>query len=135
MQRLFSSFPGGYPGIALLLLRAVFSGTLLLQTLSCLHDPNPATVTTLVGLAECLASCLLLIGFLTPLVAILVIVGAAGIVLAGLVSCLSPIFNSGVTIAFAATMLLNISLIGPGAYSVDARLFGRREIIIPRARP
>jgi hypothetical protein len=24
-------------------------------------------------------------------------------------------------------------LLGPGAFSVDARLFGRREIVIPRA--
>jgi hypothetical protein len=28
-------------------------------------------------------------------------------------------------------MLLALILIGPGAFSVDARLFGRREIIIP----
>ncbi len=26
-----------------------------------------------------------------------------------------------------------IALLGPGAYSLDARLFGRREIIIPPA--
>jgi hypothetical protein len=25
------------------------------------------------------------------------------------------------------------ALLGPGAYSLDARLFGRREIIIPQA--
>jgi hypothetical protein len=25
-------------------------------------------------------------------------------------------------------------LLGPGAFSIDARLFGRREIIIPEAR-
>jgi hypothetical protein len=30
-------------------------------------------------------------------------------------------------------MALAVALIGPGAYSLDARLFGRREIIIPRA--
>jgi hypothetical protein len=31
-------------------------------------------------------------------------------------------------------MGLTIALLGPGAYSVDARLFGRREIVVPRAR-
>ena len=40
--------------------------------------------------------------------------------------------------ALAALNLAAISaalvLLGPGAFSVDARLFGRREIIIPEGR-
>jgi uncharacterized membrane protein YphA (DoxX/SURF4 family) len=117
------------------LLRAVFSSTLLLQAVSCLREPNPATAATVIGLVECLASCLLLIGFLTPMIAIFVALGAAGIVLSGLASCLPPIFDCRLTVVLAATMLLNILIIGPGAYSVDAKLFGRREVIIPRVRP
>jgi uncharacterized membrane protein YphA (DoxX/SURF4 family) len=31
----------------------------------------------------------------------------------------------------ATTIAVSIALLGPGAFSVDARLFGRREIIIP----
>ena len=30
-------------------------------------------------------------------------------------------------------MPLALALLGPGAYSIDARLFGRQEIVIPRA--
>jgi hypothetical protein len=28
---------------------------------------------------------------------------------------------------------VTVALLGPGAFSVDARLFGRREIVVPRA--
>ena len=28
-----------------------------------------------------------------------------------------------------------VALMGPGAFSVDCRLFGRREIVVPRTRP
>jgi hypothetical protein len=32
-----------------------------------------------------------------------------------------------------SVMAVTVALLGPGAYSVDARLFGRREIVVPRA--
>ena len=32
----------------------------------------------------------------------------------------------------AVAMAISLALLGPGAYSIDARLFGRREITIPR---
>jgi len=45
----------------------------------------------------------------------------------------TPFFDSRTEIAFATTILLAIVILGPGAFSIDARLFGRREIIIPPA--
>ena len=45
---------------------------------------------------------------------------------------LVDLFGSRTSLVFGATMLLVIAAIGPGAFSADARLFGRREIIIPR---
>jgi len=35
------------------------------------------------------------------------------------------------TAALFAVIALAVICLGPGAYSLDARLFGRREIIIP----
>jgi hypothetical protein len=32
-------------------------------------------------------------------------------------------------------MLIVIVILGPGAFSVDSRLFGRREVIIPSPPP
>jgi hypothetical protein len=33
------------------------------------------------------------------------------------------------------SMGVSVALLGPGAFSVDARLFGRREIVVPATRP
>ena len=37
--------------------------------------------------------------------------------------------------AFLVAVAIAAAILGPGAYSLDARLFGLREIIIPRSRP
>jgi uncharacterized membrane protein YphA (DoxX/SURF4 family) len=76
---------------------------------------------------------MLLSGFLTPVAGIattlsLVAMGAS------LLQSFDPVKHNN---AFAALDLSIMSaalvLLGPGAFSVDARLFGRREIVIPRA--
>ncbi len=74
----------------------------------------------------------LLIGFLTPLAALL-----AGLVGLGLtLSWLSPFspngFGGSPATIFLIVMAAAVLLLGPGAYSLDARWFGRREIVIPR---
>ena len=68
---------------------------------------------------------LLLVGFLTPL---------AGVVL---VACIGAGRLAGFHEAETSPLLVGIAaiaivLLGPGAVSLDARLFGRREIVIPR---
>jgi hypothetical protein len=56
----------------------------------------------------------------------------------GVSSFLTTTANDHHTSALAAFNLAAISgalvLLGPGAFSLDARLFGRREIIIPEGR-
>lgn len=47
-----------------------------------------------------------------------------------LISTLSEI--NGITIE-ATVVVIAIALIGPGAFSLDAKMFGRREIRIPAA--
>jgi len=80
------------------------------------------------------AGVLIVIGFLIPIVGAVVTIGAIAIGLSLLPACQPTLFDSRIQTVFGATMLLAIVVLGPGAVSVDARIFGRREIIIPSPR-
>ena len=130
LGRLFSSFPGGWPAVALLLLRAAIALALLERGGGFFYEPNPSTGTWFVCMGALASAALLLVGLLTPIVAALVGLSGVGIELSILPACTSPLFDSTLPLVFSVTILLAIILLGPGALSVDARLFGRREIII-----
>jgi uncharacterized membrane protein YphA (DoxX/SURF4 family) len=76
----------------------------------------------------------LLAGFLTPLSAALIGVCAASLSLSAFPAPHPTLFVDGLTIAFVVIVAVAIVLLGPGAYSLDSYLFGRREIVIA-ARP
>jgi hypothetical protein len=129
---LFSTFPGGWPGAGLLLLRAAIGITTIIQGGLYLADPGTLTLQTgAVGLAAVGSGALLSIGFLTPIAAALVGVGALGIAFAWFPAATPNLFDAKLPIVFALIMSAAIVFLGPGAFSLDARLFGRREIIIP----
>lgn len=131
LQRLFPAFPGGLPGMALLLFRAVFAIALMLESRFYLNSEAGVPAAWVVGLAALAAGTLLLIGFLTPIAGA---VAALGGVALSLLPAYKPIvFDSKLAIVLAGAILFGIMVLGPGAFSLDARLFGRREIIIPPA--
>jgi uncharacterized membrane protein YphA (DoxX/SURF4 family) len=72
---------------------------------------------------------LLLVGLLTPL---------AGLGMAGVLAIFqylnSPRDLPGLSVVLLVAGCLALVLLGPGAWSLDAWLFGRREIVIPRRR-
>ena len=43
----------------------------------------------------------------------------------------SESFNKGVTVFYATIMAIATAFLGPGAFSLDARKFGHRKIVIP----
>jgi uncharacterized membrane protein YphA (DoxX/SURF4 family) len=86
------------------------------------------------GLMAIVIALALLIGLLTPLVAALSGLGNS-------MACVTLFLSSGVNDQARAICAMNLAamsialvLLGPGAFSLDARLFGRREIIIPEGR-
>jgi len=132
LQRLFTAFPGGLPGIALLVLRGVFATTLLIQGVCYLRETEVTPGGLVLGLVSVGGGALLLVGLITPIAGAVVGLTGIGVVCSLFPSCTSPLFSSGIPILFAASILVAIIILGPGAFSLDARLFGRREIIIPR---
>jgi uncharacterized membrane protein YphA (DoxX/SURF4 family) len=134
---MFSMFPDGWPGAGLLLLRVAAGTVLFLEGIAYFAGNRPELgvsgwmvlgVMSTVGL-------LLLIGFLTRYVAL----GAAVVAVGTGFSWFSRL-NEGslvtpTTSALAAAIAVAVICLGPGALSLDARLFGRREIVIPRSSP
>jgi uncharacterized membrane protein YphA (DoxX/SURF4 family) len=100
-----------------------------------LGEPNPTPVTWCAGFAALAAGALLAIGFLTPLASAIAGLVAIGIALSLIPAGTRTLFDAALPVILAATMLVATLLLGPGAFSVDARLFGRREIIIPPQLP
>lgn len=133
MRRIFSSFPGGGPGIGLLVLRAAIGFTLVSQGIHCLSESHtPSLAMWAVALLVVASGTLALIGYMTPLAAI---VGGLISVASSLPWFPAPAPNLFVTRLAAiltAAIAIAIVCLGPGAFSLDARLFGRREIIISK---
>lgn len=118
MQRLFSSFADGWPGAGLLLLRLVTGGVLLYGGIaSAWSAPYLAMAPPVIAAG---AGVLLLLGLCTPV---------AGVV-AAIVEAWIAFSHPGNLCAPVGLMNLGLSLamIGPGAWSIDARLFGRKQI-------
>ena len=113
-----------------MLFRVVLSVTVLLEARSSLSAGWGDPTVGLAGLSALASGVLLLIGFLTPVAGCLAGIGCAFVAFSGSVAT-PAIFDSRQAAVFAMTMLVGIVVLGPGAFSVDARLFGRREIIIP----
>lgn len=109
--------------------------TILLQgVLELTQSPDAAIGTWVAGSLAVAAGIALVAGFLTPIAAALVGLGAMGLWISLIPAPHPNLFPSKLIVAFLAVVAGVIVLLGPGAFSFDARLFGLREIIIPRSR-
>lgn len=133
LQRLFSTFPSGRRGVGLLLLRLAVGAAALFQGGANLAASHTATATSVGGLAALAIGAALLVGFLTPVAGGLVALGEIGQALSWFPQLPENPFEAKLVTVFVAVVSAAIIFLGPGALSLDARLFGRREIIIPRS--
>lgn len=69
-------------------------------------------------------------GFLTPICCGLAAVGNVFVSLVQLPSGQTPALASSIAHLNLVIICIALVLLGPGAFSLDARLFGRREIVI-----
>ena len=119
MQRLFSTFADGWPGAGLLVQRLLVGAALEY----CVVATPPGTVAApqLIG---ALAGLLLIAGFWTPVAGVVTACAEAWAVFLSPVQPAIP--------AALGVLGLTLALIGPGEWSVDARLYGRKHIVPPR---
>lgn len=113
-------FPGRSTGIGLILLRLSAAGSLIAT-----HVSNPGlpswglclAVLTAIGLG---------IGFRTRLL--------CGLSALGLIAHVAWASTAPILALVGLADILALALTGPGAFSVDARLFGRRTVFLPHDR-
>jgi uncharacterized membrane protein YphA (DoxX/SURF4 family) len=119
-----------------LLLRATVGLTALVQGGTYLnHQGSLSYGMFIVGVLGVASGISLLIGFLTPIASSLVGFGSAATLLSWLPAPTPNLFGASLTTWLVVTMAIAIACLGPGAFSLDCRMFGHREIVIPRATP
>lgn len=126
MQRLFSTFAGGRPGVGLLLLR-LLTGVALIYfgIVGALEAPSLTIVVLQITGAS--AGILLLIGLWTPVVGALVAFVKVWVALSRILSHSGDPWIPVLQAVLAAVL----TMVGPGAWSIDARLFGRKRMDFP----
>lgn len=138
MDHTVSSFPSGLSGAGLLLLRLLLAGYLMADGTSAAVLGSAATdmrdvVIGGYGVMAVLCGALAAAGLLTR-------VTQTGFALVALVAIgvhlwaphdAAPTIGSARAAILATGIAIGLVMLGPGAYSVDALLFGRREIVIP----
>ena len=117
-------FPGGWPGIGLLILRLAAAMSLLLGGNSQLRG-LPHSGFYVAQFAMVAVGILLLAGLWTPI--------AAGLQTIIEIWIVFTIGGEPSIHYLLAALGVSLAMLGPGAWSVDARLFGRKRIDIRKS--
>ena len=130
LQRLFSTFPDSWPGLGLLLLRVGLSGHLIFIAISDLSARSPDPIALAACLTAAVGGILLLAGLWTPIMGALVALDEVWVALVLHSSGLERM-STHICLAVIST---SVAMLGPGAWSVDARLYGRKRLYSDRHR-
>jgi uncharacterized membrane protein YphA (DoxX/SURF4 family) len=126
VRRLYSTFAGGWPGMGLLLMRSVIGCVLVVRaSLRLWGDPPPnITITAAILLV---AGFLLVLGLWTP------IVGTSVAVIEVWKILTQP--GDRWLWLLLGTASVALAMLGPGRWSIDARLFGWKRVEAPPRKP
>jgi putative oxidoreductase len=122
LQRLFTTFAHGWPGFGLLVQRLVAGAILILQA-SRANAFFESTTTIAAPISAAVGTVLaifIMIGLWTPLAGTLVVGFEVWI------AYLHP--GNPATEILLAGLGATLAMIGPGAWSIDSQLFGRKHI-------
>jgi len=122
MQRLYSGFPDGWPGLSILFLRFGIGMSLVYDGTTGLFA-TPQFIPIARELIALGAGLLLLVGLWTPASGMLAAILELWIAFSGADHLRGVLLLAALGVALA--------MLGPGAWSIDARLFGRKRIEIP----
>jgi uncharacterized membrane protein YphA (DoxX/SURF4 family) len=122
LRRLYSTFAGGWPGIGLLVMRLVVGSVLIVGAGPKLWSDQLFHM-TLTSASLVMSGLLLVAGLWTPV---------AGAVVAVIeLSQILRVAEHPVVGLLAGTIAAGLAMLGPGRWSVDARLFGWKRIDAP----
>jgi putative oxidoreductase len=125
LQRLFSTFANGSPGIGLLLLRLLTAVALIHNGIANVLE-RPSLTIVVLQMIGAGAGILLLIGLWTP------VAGALATIVEVWIAFSKFFSHTGDPLIAVLEAVLGaiLAMTGPGAWSIDARLFGRKRIDI-----
>ena len=123
LQRLFSTFPNSWPGFGLLLLRLGVGIALIYLGISRFFGTLGAPITVARDLIEAAGGIFLLAGLWTPVMGALIAIDELWIAF----SLNSSRKDSCLIHIFLAVLSASVAMLGPGAWSIDAHLFGRKR--------
>jgi putative oxidoreductase len=121
VQRLYSTFPTGKPGVGLLLLRLAAGCSLIVERIQMML-PMPPSPLWEINIALILIGICICLGLWTPIMAGLEAIG----------ELLMTVTDPGHYESHLLLTILGISLamLGPGAWSIDGLIFGRKRITV-----
>jgi uncharacterized membrane protein YphA (DoxX/SURF4 family) len=114
-------------------MRLVLALSALVQSITALTGVHTGPISWAIGLLGILVGAALLAGFLTPVAGAIASLGSLAVGVSWILASSENTCDKAIADLYLFVISVAITLLGPGAFSLDARLFGRREIIIPEA--